>query len=458
MSIELENEYIELICTIYPDLAVTWGIPKCGYNDFTNWGIKQNINKLEQLLRKSKLQNANRNFRKSVELRIYELTSLYEYRYSAYYCYLIAIKPLLEVIESIDYYNVGMNEEVVISRVRGFSKVINKAINEIRIKKLSKLDLLYTKYLIKKDLDFLKSEILKECSIDSVQQIYYSIELFFNEIKTRACLKIAAAASIGCLLAVLFQLQTPTSAGIIAILSLQNTLVSNTVLVLHLYAAQSVHPALLVNELLLLLTGTSCGILMNLYMPGNSSKIRRAQSELEQIFRNTFHRIARDIVMDKQLACTFFDLSDLDLILKKLEKEAHENQGNTLLSDEQYFVKYVEMRKNQKLVVEKLCQNIRLLHDVPIQAHAISHFIEDVSIKFHESNNTQELMQKLTEMQTSMQKEPLPVTRTEFENRAVLYRILYDLEELITIKKRFIETLTPDEIKRFWNTSQNCCQ
>ena len=162
--------------------------------------------------------------------------------------------------------------------------------------------------------------------------------------------------------------------------------------------------------------------------------------------------------MDKQLACTFFDLSDLDLIIKKLEKEAHENQGNTLLSDEQYFVKYVEMRKNQKLVVEKLCQNIRLLHDVPIQAHAISHFIEDVSIKFHESNNTQELMQKLTEMQTSMQKEPLPVTRTEFENRAVLYRILYDLEELITIKKRFIETLTPDEIKRFWNTSQNCCQ
>ena len=61
----------------------------------------------------------------------------------------------MEVIESIDYYNVGMNEEVVISRVRGFSKVINKAINEIRIKKLSKLDLLYTKYLIKKDLDFL---------------------------------------------------------------------------------------------------------------------------------------------------------------------------------------------------------------------------------------------------------------------------------------------------------------
>ncbi len=325
--------------------------------------------------------------------------------------------------------------------------------------------------------------------------------------------KIAAAASAGSFLAMMLRLATPTSAGIIAILSLQNTrretfslvvkrilsffpamavaltvfslmgyrifsifiylvlfaaicelfslqntLVSNTVLVLHLFTAQSAHPSLLLNELLLLLIGTACGILMNLYMPGNSARIRQAQARSEQIFRETFHRIAQDLVMDKQLACTFFDLSPLDLILEKLEKEAWENRGNTLLSDEQYFVKYVEMRKHQKAVVEKLCQNIRLLHGVPSQAHTISRFIRDISVKFHESNNTKELMQQLSCIQTSMQKEPLPSTRAEFENRAVLYRILYDLEELITIKKRFIETLTPEEISRFWNTDTpgNC--
>ena len=325
--------------------------------------------------------------------------------------------------------------------------------------------------------------------------------------------KIAVAASAGSFLAMMLRLATPTSAGIIAILSLQNTrretfslvvkrilsffpamavaltvfslmgyrifsifiylvlfaaicelfslqntLVSNTVLVLHLFTAQSAHPSLLLNELLLLLIGTACGILMNLYMPGNSARIRQAQARSEQIFRETFHRIAQDLVMDKQLACTFFDLSPLDLILEKLEKEAWENRGNTLLSDEQYFVKYVEMRKHQKAVVEKLCQNIRLLHGVPSQAHTISRFIRDISVKFHESNNTKELMQQLSCIQTSMQKEPLPSTRAEFENRAVLYRILYDLEELITIKKRFIETLTPEEISRFWNTDTpgNC--
>ena len=153
--------------------------------------------------------------------------------------------------------------------------------------------------------------------------------------------------------------------------------------------------------------------------------------------------------------CTYWEILNTNILYEEKSYWGQDEGFNYIV---RHFVKYVEMRKNQKLVVEKLCQNIRLLHDVPIQAHAISHFIEDVSIKFHESNTTQELMQKLTEMQTSMQKEPLPVTRTEFENRAVLYRILYDLEELITIKKRFIETLTPDEIKRFWNTSQNCCQ
>ncbi len=80
-------------------------------------GNKTEYNIVRTIIKKTQITECKSNFRKSVELRIYELTSLYEYRYSAYYCYLIAIKPLLEVIESIDYYNVGMNEEVVISRV-----------------------------------------------------------------------------------------------------------------------------------------------------------------------------------------------------------------------------------------------------------------------------------------------------------------------------------------------------
>jgi len=37
-----------------------------------------------------------------------------------------------------------------------------------------------------------------------------------------------------------------------------------------------------------------------------------------------------------------------------------------------------------------------------------------------------------------MKEEPLPVSRTEFESRAVLYHILMDLEDFLQEKKRFI--------------------
>lgn len=37
-----------------------------------------------------------------------------------------------------------------------------------------------------------------------------------------------------------------------------------------------------------------------------------------------------------------------------------------------------------------------------------------------------------------MKKEPLPVTREEFESRALLYHILMDLEEFLIEKKRFV--------------------
>lgn len=318
-------------------------------------------------------------------------------------------------------------------------------------------------------------------------------------------LKISIGASIGCIIASLMNLNTPTSAGILAILSIQNTrretlslvlkrilaffiavivavltfqifgyqvfsigiyllifaalceifslqngLVPNTVLILHLYTAKSISPALLANELLLLLTGTGCGILMNLYMPGSASTIRIQQKELEEIFRETFHRLSESIISDKSMYCDVFDLTPLYQALSRLEKKAYENHGNTLLSDSQYFIKYVEMRHNQIDVLQKLCQNLKPLASVPAQAYIISDFILEVGTKFHEYNNAEELTDSLIKIRNDMRKEPLPATREEFENRAVLYRILYDLEELIALKSRFIANLSPEEIKRFW--------
>ena len=62
-------------------------------------------------------------------------------------------------------------------------------------------------------------------------------------------------------------------------------------------------------------------------------------------------------------------------------------------------------------------------------------------------------LEQLTQIFQQMQHQPLPRDRQEFENRAILYHILMDIEEFLMLKKRFVETLDEKQKKIYWDAS-----
>ena len=231
---------------------------------------------------------------------------------------------------------------------------------------------------------------------------------------------------------------------------LQEALVMNTVLVLHLYAERTINLFWLRNELLLLLIGACIGILVNLYMPGAAKTIRQSQAQVEQAFRDILQRMADRLLTRSKQDYTDACFAPLEQQLEGLARKARENQGNALLSDQWYFVNYVTMRQRQLTVLRRIYDNIHRLDQVPEQALSIAALLEDISRSFHEHNNASALLQQLHGMQTAMRDEPLPQSRAEFENRALLYRVLYDLEDFLQLKADFAAALTDQERSRFW--------
>ena len=49
-----------------------------------------------------------------------------------------------------------------------------------------------------------------------------------------------------------------------------------------------------------------------------------------------------------------------------------------------------------------------------------------------------------------MKDSELPVTRQEFEDRAVLYGIMTDLSYFLELKKEFADSLTDEQIGKYW--------
>ena len=238
--------------------------------------------------------------------------------------------------------------------------------------------------------------------------------------------------------------------GICHICSFHDAIAMNVVLVTHFYAEQSMSFFWIRNEALLFFVGAGIGVLMNLYIPDNREAIKKSQAEIEEAMRGILGRMASALLKESKTDYDGNCFGPLEHLLEDATKKAVENRDNTLLSNTKYYMKYMNMRTNQIPVLKRIYENICLLNKVPSQTFAVSAFIDSIALSFHESNNAKLLLEKLEELKQEMKKEALPADREEFENRAVLYRILYDLEELMMIKRKFVEDLSEDEIRRFY--------
>ena len=72
----------------------------------------------------------------------------------------------------------------------------------------------------------------------------------------------------------------------------------------------------------------------------------------------------------------------------------------------------------------------------------------------HEMNSPEEQIKYLEVMVEDMQNQPLPVTRDEFETRAILYHILTELEAFLVHKKRFVNALDNKQRKLYWKENR----
>lgn len=225
------------------------------------------------------------------------------------------------------------------------------------------------------------------------------------------------------------------------ILGLEDGIAMNAVLTTHFLIEQRMDMDFLINEVSILLIGMSIGVGLNLIMPKNKDKILKKQKQLEEQMKGTLRGIAC-ILKEKEIRCMSkaytLGFQELDELLDSLLKEAYEHADNRLLTDTKYLLSYLEMRKLQIAVLKNIVENIQQIHETVPEAHVISEYIEIISEFFHERNDVKDLLEELEQLYAFFRNEKLPTSRDEFENRAILFRILKDLEYFLELKQNFI--------------------
>ena len=232
----------------------------------------------------------------------------------------------------------------------------------------------------------------------------------------------------------------------------------NTVLMTHFLAERSMTGANIANELGLLAVGAGIGVILNLYIPGKVHLIRTSQRRIESHMKEILRKMAGQLTIGKGGDAGLADgepplrslLEALDAELKQGERSAYEDMENKLLTETRYYLRYMNMRRTQAFVLGRIEGELKHLGELPSQAQPIAELMERISGGFHEYNNAVGLLEALDAVKEAMREQPLPELREEFENRAVLFQILLELEQFLEIKKKFVEELSAEEIGKFW--------
>ena len=191
-------------------------------------------------------------------------------------------------------------------------------------------------------------------------------------------------------------------------------------------------------------------MLLNLFMPGKGREIRAMQHTLEEDFRIVLLRLSESIGKGQQpeRRNSLFDKLQTDLA--DGSKQAFAYMNNTFFQESKYFIEYMNMREQQAVVLKDIDKKAGSVRAVFPQADQVAELICETAATFGESNNARELIARLDEVLRQMKDSPLPATREEFEERAVLYGILMDLEYFLQLKKEFADSLTEEQVRRYW--------
>ena len=226
-------------------------------------------------------------------------------------------------------------------------------------------------------------------------------------------------------------------------------IVLNVVLVMHIYSLEEITVDILLNEFGLMFLGVMIALIMNAFVLDIESELKGYQKEVEEIFDRIFNNMGRCLVNECTADIVRIDLEKLFQILLKAKKRSYQYMNNFYLKENNYYVEYFSMRTGQYYTVKRMQKFIK------------QDFLKDKEVKLLKGftdnfiNNTKVLDSCMVQVE-ALEKikqhftydADLPATYNQLQNRIALHQYLYGLDDLISVKMRFIEAHEKPEDKK----------
>lgn len=227
-------------------------------------------------------------------------------------------------------------------------------------------------------------------------------------------------------------------------LKFHDAIVPCSVLVSHLLAVESVAPQWLLNEFLQMVIGAGMALLVNLHIPSHAARIREDLDRLEDKQREFLRCLAhqlRQAGAGVEIAALGADgaklLSELDLLWHQASHHVQQEAQNYPGEDSDRNLRYLDMRKSQFEVLRHLQKYVGRVRARGENVRRAAEVTDRVAEEVARIGGEPESAGLVRAYQEQFDAMDLPRTREEFVSQAALYDYISDLELLIELKRGF---------------------
>ena len=214
--------------------------------------------------------------------------------------------------------------------------------------------------------------------------------------------------------------------------SLQEGMVVGSVLSTHLLVSNPIDIYWIINEFGLTLIGIGVALIFNLFTESLEHKLNIEEGYRKILYSMGETLITHAVPIDEQRV-----LEEIEENIAATKALALEINNNYLFKEKTQFIKYIDMRIMQMDTMKRMKKHFQRFYMKYEQTKMLSDLTKEVANNLSEENDCLELINKVNFLRDVYKQMDLPKSRDEFENRALLFQFLNDLEEFLQIKRDY---------------------
>ncbi|MGJ9460012.1 aromatic acid exporter family protein [Oceanobacillus sp. CF4.6] len=221
-------------------------------------------------------------------------------------------------------------------------------------------------------------------------------------------------------------------------LHIQGGFITSMVVVLHIYTVKDVNGEIFLNEFYIIVIGMGIALIVNSFMPNFKKDIETHKKHIEQKFSIILYEFSA-FLRDREREWDGKEILEAGEIINESKSVAIQDVENHLLRKQNKDYYYLEMRENQLERLQQMTQVVANVSSFEIhveQKEMFANFLAYLSENVHAKDTTEISLEKLEECKAEIRVTELPTTRDEFEIRANLFYLIYEIENYLKIKKK----------------------